>query len=137
MHSMADICVLDTHALIWYLEGNPKLGDRAKAVMDDSGSVMVLPMIALAEALFIVERGKTSIPDVQTLLNRVDSDPRITIYPLNREVLDKTLDLQVIPEMHDRQIVATTLILASKGKSAELLTKDTVLVSSKSVTTIW
>ncbi|HEC34066.1 MAG TPA: twitching motility protein PilT, partial [Chloroflexi bacterium] len=52
---MAHRHVLDTHALIWYLEGNPRLGQDAKRVMDDPRSELVLPVIALAEAAFIVE----------------------------------------------------------------------------------
>lgn len=88
---MAHKHVLDTHALIWYLEGNPRLGQDAKAAMDDAHSELILPIIALAEAAFIVERGRTSIPDVQSLLRAVAADPRIEIYPLNWEVFHHTL----------------------------------------------
>jgi len=31
---MAHKHVLDTHALVWYLEGNPRLGQDAKTVYD-------------------------------------------------------------------------------------------------------
>ena len=33
---MAHKHVLDTHALIWYLEGNPRLGLSARSVLDDA-----------------------------------------------------------------------------------------------------
>ncbi len=62
---MAYKYVLDTHALVWYLEGNPRLGQDAETVLDDLGSELVLPIIALAEAAFIIERGRTSIPDAK------------------------------------------------------------------------
>ena len=68
---MAHKYVLDTHALVWYLEGNPRLGQDAKTVMDDPHSEMILPIIALAEAAFIIEHGRTSIPDAQSLLKAV------------------------------------------------------------------
>lgn len=129
--------VLDTHALIWYLEGNPRLGARARALLDDPATDLVLPIIALAEAIFIVERGKTGIPDVQTLLERVDGDSRITVHPLDRAILDNTLSLGEIPEMHDRQIAATALLLADQGHTSFLITKDPFILASCPVTTVW
>jgi len=47
---MAHKYVLDTHTLVWYIEGNPRLGAAAKLVIDDPGSELVLSVIALAEA---------------------------------------------------------------------------------------
>ena len=134
---MARKYILDTHALIWYLEGNPRLGAKAKILIDDPTSDLVLPIIALAEAVFIVERGKTSIPDSRTLLERVDADARIAVYPLDRAVLDKTLELDGIPEMHNRQIAATALLLADQGHTSLLITKDPYLIASPAVATAW
>lgn len=82
--------VIDTHALIWFLEGNQRLGTQAGAILSNSDSQLILPAIALAEAAWIVERGKTSIPSVNALLNAINSDPRITIYPLDRTIVDRT-----------------------------------------------
>ena len=39
---MANKFILDTHALIWYLEGNPRLSQQAKAIMSAANSEMVL-----------------------------------------------------------------------------------------------
>jgi PIN domain nuclease of toxin-antitoxin system len=50
--------VIDTHALIWFLEGNQRLGTQAQAILSNLDSQLVLPAIALAEAAWIVERGK-------------------------------------------------------------------------------
>jgi PIN domain nuclease of toxin-antitoxin system len=47
---MAHKYVLDTHALVWHLEGNPRLGPQAKKAIEDPLSNLVLPIIALAEA---------------------------------------------------------------------------------------
>jgi PIN domain nuclease of toxin-antitoxin system len=134
---MAHKYVLDTHALIWYLEANPRLGSKAKTLLDDPASELVLPVIALAEAVFIVERGRTGIPDASALLERIDGDHRISLYPLDRPVLDKTLNLREIPEMHDRQIAATALLLADQGHTSVLITKDTYLLASPAVATAW
>ena len=79
---MATKFILDTHALIWHLEGNPLLGTAARKIIDDPASNIVLPIIALAEATFVVEKGRTAIPRVSDLMGDVEADPRIEIYPL-------------------------------------------------------
>jgi PIN domain nuclease of toxin-antitoxin system len=113
---MATQYVVDTHALVWFLEGNPRLGINAKAVLESSASRLVVPMIILAEACWIIEHGRTSIPNVNEFLKAVDADPRVTVVTLDRAILDKTLTLQAIGEMHDRQIVATALLLRGQGE---------------------
>jgi PIN domain nuclease of toxin-antitoxin system len=108
--------IVDAHALIWYLESNLKLGGAAKAVLDDAASDLVLPVIALAEAAYVVSKGKTLIPDASTLLDRVERDPRFELYPLTYEILRTSLGATSVPEMHDRLIVASALHLQSLGQ---------------------
>ncbi len=129
--------VVDTHALVWFLEGNSRLGENAKNILSDSTSQLVLPAIALAEAVWIVERGRTSIPSVVELLNAVNSDPRLVVYSLDKAIIQQTLSLSAITEMHDRQIVATVLILASQGETVTLLTCDRNITASKLVSISW
>jgi len=50
---MAHKYILDTHALVWFLEGNKRLSQSVKAIMIALDSEMVLPLIALAEAAII------------------------------------------------------------------------------------
>jgi PIN domain nuclease of toxin-antitoxin system len=47
---MAHKYVLDTRALVWHLEGNPRLGPQARKVIDDPLSSLVLPILAITEA---------------------------------------------------------------------------------------
>jgi len=79
---MASKYVLDTHTLVWYLEGSPRLSTRAKAIVDDSSNQLVVPLIVLAEAAFLVERGRIAISSVPNLLSDVQADPCIEVYPL-------------------------------------------------------
>lgn len=134
---MAHKHVLDTHALVWHLEGNPRLGPQAKKVIDDPLSSLVLPIIALAEAAYIVEHGRTAIPRVSDLLASVSADLRISIYPVTWEVFQKSLEAKVLPEMHDRLIVGSALYLQSLGDTVSLLTKDSSIVEARLVTTLW
>jgi PIN domain nuclease of toxin-antitoxin system len=134
---MATKYIVDTHALVWNLEGNPHLGSNAKTILADSSSELLLPIIALADACWIVEHGKSTISNVHELLAAVDADPRVEIATLNREILDRSLGLAVIDEMHDRQIVASALVLQDNGAAVAILTRDLVIQSSGLVTVIW
>ena len=129
--------VVDTHALIWFLEGNLRLGTNAKTILSDSASQLILPAIALAEAVWIVDRARTSIPSVTDLLNAIDGDPRIVIYPVDKAVIEQSISLTSITEMHDRLIVATAIVLENKGEKTALLTCDRNITASELVTIIW
>ncbi len=134
---MASEYVVDAHALVWFLEGNSRLGASARAVMQDLASVLYLPVIALAEACWVVERGRCTIPSVADLLADVDADPRLVLVPLDRSILDRSHTLTTISEMHDRQIVATALHLAGAGAPIPLLTCDTNITASGLVPIVW
>lgn len=67
----------------------------------------------------------------------VDADPRVVVLPLDRTVLDKTLGMTAITEMHDRQIVATALCLADKGETVAVLTKDRNIQMSGLAPIVW
>jgi PIN domain nuclease of toxin-antitoxin system len=129
--------VVDTHALIWFLEGNSRLGSKASNILADSESDLVIPAIVLAEALWIVERGKTSIPSAQALLDAVKRDSRVAIYALDQVVTEATLNLTVINEMHDRQIVATAWVMQHQGQAVALLTCDQNITAAQVVPIVW
>lgn len=74
--------VIDTHALIWFLEGNPRLGSNAKTILSNPESQLIIPATALAEAVWIVERGRTSISSATALLSAVNADSRVMVHPL-------------------------------------------------------
>jgi PIN domain nuclease of toxin-antitoxin system len=134
---MTDEFVVDAHALIWYLVGSPRLGAGARAVMQDPTVVLYLPVIALSEAAWAVEKGRCAIPSVAALLADVDADPRLTLIPLDRTILDLSVTLTGVREMHDRQIVATALHLIASGSAISLLTCDPDIVGSGLVPIVW
>lgn len=134
---MAHKYLLDTHALVWYLEGNPRLGAGAKAVIDDPQSQLVLLLIALAEAAYIIEKRRSSIPGVPELLERVRADRRIEIHPITLEVFEHGLTASNVPEMHDQLIVGSALYLQSLGHTVSILTRDATIVESKRAHIVW
>ena len=67
----------------------------------------------------------------------LDDDPRIVVSPLDRSVIEKSTTLDAINEMHDREVVATTLILAEDGETVCLITCDLNITASGLVPIVW
>lgn len=134
---MANKYVVDTHALIWFLEGSPKLGSAAQSVLCDPNSELVLPTIALAEAIDIVAKGRTKLPDVASLINDVLADQRIELFPLTLAILQQSLLGTTVPEMHDRLIVATAVWLKQPGHQVAILTKDQSITDAALTSIVW
>ena len=105
--------------------------------MDDPASEMILPAMALAEAVHIVDKGRTSILSSTDLLNDVVTEPRIRVQPLTLEIIQESLSAGLVKEMHDRLIVATALYEQKLGHQVSLVTKDTNIMSSGLVSTVW
>jgi PIN domain nuclease of toxin-antitoxin system len=136
---MAHKYILDTHALVWFVEGNKRLSESAKAIIAGTDSDMVLPLIALAEAAVIIERGRTTISDVSKFLARIYADTRIEIFPLTLDVFERSLTPEGlrIPERHDRFIVSTGLHLQDLGETVEIVTKDKAITGAGVLPVIW
>ena len=134
---MPDKYVVDTHALLWFLGKDARLGVQAKAVLSDPNVSLVVPVIVLAEACWIIEAGRASVKDPNVFLDTVRDDPRVEIVPLDEAIVRETLTLSDVGEMHDRQIVATALLSQRQGHSVALLTKDANITASGIVPVVW
>ncbi len=128
--------VLDTHTVLWHMTGDRKLAQNAKAVLMEPSSDLIFPAIAVAEALFIIQAGKSSAL-VKDLWEFTFATANVAFYPLDEAVLRKSAELTAIPEMHDRQIVATALVLQGTDTEAIILTRDPIIQASGLVKTLW
>lgn len=129
--------VLDAHALVWMLEGNAKLGTAARAVLDDPKAALLLPATALAEACWVVGKGRTSLADWREIVVAVGADTRLRVVPLDAAIVERAMSLVAPLEMHDAQIVATVLIQSGSGNDVRLLTRDKRIVDSRLVRVVW
>ncbi|MFT3746362.1 MAG: PIN domain-containing protein [Pyrinomonadaceae bacterium] len=134
---MATRYIVDTHALIWHFEGNSLIGPAAKAVTTDPNSELIIPAIALAEAMFIVEKGRCSLTSVRDLIDDIQADSRFNVFPLTSGILEESILLTAVPEIHDRLIVATGVYLQKLGDTVEILTKDNEIVLSSLLKVVW
>src|SRR5262249_13366644 len=128
------IYVVDTHALIWYLTTNKKLGQSAARIFSaaESGEArLYIPTVVLAEMFYADKKWKL-FDDFALLYADLKTKPYIRFVPLNADdVLDFEQDSRV-PEMHDRIIAGV-----ARRLSAPLLTSDPLIIAAGIVTVVW
>lgn len=124
--------VADTHALVWYLTNDSRLGVKAKGALEktDRGEEeTIIPTVVLAEVLFMSRKRKVSF---ERLLEAVESGRNYSAYPLGIHVILEMKKLSTKYSIHDAAIVATAKILG-----APIITKDEVIRELGDVKTIW
>jgi predicted nucleic acid-binding protein len=126
--------VVDTHALIWYLTDDTKLGERAAQVFaaaEQGETRLVVPAIVVAE-LYYANKKHSWFVDFKQTYEMLKAVPYLRFVPF---VADHVLDFdrdRSVPEMHDRMIVG----LANR-LGAPLLTMDPQIGASELVPIVW
>ena len=126
--------IADSHSLIWHLTEDKKLGRKALEIFtkaDNGEIIIIVPTIVLAEIIHICEKKKAKL-EIKEIIHKIKTSLNYIPYSLNMEVLDKTIALKDVSEIHDKIIIATATITG-----AILITKDKEITNSKIVKTIW
>ena len=118
--------VLDTHALVWWVNGDDRLSAPARALIEQSvastnGRVLV-SAISAWEIAMLVERGRVALAmDLDEWLLAVESLEGVTLVPLSAQlaVQSATLPGEFHKDPADRIIVAL-----AREQNAVLVTAD-------------
>ena len=142
MTAPGSVFVTDTHPLVWFLTGDPRLTDGARAILRSAQAretVVYVPAIVLAEFLHLVGKGKVPLGHLLELALRLDGFSEFRVAPLDMQTFSRMLYiLQFSPrprpdlETHDLSILATALLVG-----ARLITKDRKLRQQTLVETVW
>ncbi len=131
------VAIADTHAVIWYLFSDPRLGKAASAFIDEAtanGNQIGVSAITIAEMVYLIEKGRIPQNAVHDL-HAATSDPKAVLQyvPLDENIVIKMLDIprQDVPDLPDRIIAAS-----ARFYSVPLLTRDE-RIQSLSLQTIW
>lgn len=126
--------VVDTHALIWYLLNDKKLGSRAKAIFqaaEQNQTILLISAIVMAELYYANGKNKW-FANFAIVYTQVTNAPFIRFIPVEHtHVLDFTQDVAV-PEMHDRIITGV-----ARRLNAPLITSDPLIIAAGLVTIEW
>jgi PIN domain nuclease of toxin-antitoxin system len=131
------VIVLDTHTLLWWVNGDALLSKKARTAIErerGNGDIVV-SSISAWEISLLVKRERLSFSmDVESWLATVSDIEALRFVPVDTEIALKAVELP--GEFHkdpaDRMIVATARTLA-----APLITKDQKIRDYEHVKTIW
>jgi PIN domain nuclease of toxin-antitoxin system len=125
--------LLDTHAAVWLLEGNRKLGARARAALEaETKESIALSGISLLEIALLEKSGVLALkPDAASGLRAFAEN--LTVLPITASI---AADAVAVGLPHrdpfDRVITATARV-----HGLALITKDRTITRARVVTTLW
>jgi len=126
--------VVDTHSLIWFLEGNPRLSVAALTALRDPSAHIVIPTIVLAEINFLHARQRLTT-DLATVLAHVAGSAHTEFHVLDGLVAQH---LPAALNIHDGIIVATALVRRDVlNETTALITKDAQITASGLIQVVW
>ena len=130
---MSNSYVADTMALVLRLERR-RLPQEVKAVFEEAendNAGIFIPAMVLAEIGYLSERRRieTSLTDAKIYC----SDHKlITVAPITELIIEKSFQIDDIPELHDRIIAGTAYSM-----EIQLLTNDPIISESKYISVVW
>jgi PIN domain nuclease of toxin-antitoxin system len=126
--------VVDTHALIWYLLNDKKLGSQAKSIFqaaEQNQTILIISAIVMAELYYANAKNKW-FADFAKLYADIIGKPFIRFMSVDHtHTLDFTRNAAV-PEMHDRIIAGI-----ARRLSAPLISSDPLIIAAAIVTVVW
>jgi len=126
--------VIDTHPLVWFLEGSSRLSTAAQNALIDTTAQVVVPTIVLAEITFLYARHRITI-DLPHVLAHMASAANCLVYPLDGAVVER---LPATLNIHDAIIVATALVFRDVlSESTAVVTKDADITASGLINVLW
>jgi PIN domain nuclease of toxin-antitoxin system len=131
------VAIADTHAAIWYLFSDHRLGRTASAFIDETignGDHIGVSAISLAEMVYLIEKGRIPANALKDL-HAATANPNAVLQhvPLDENIAMEMAKIsrQDIPELPDRVIAATASLYG-----VPVLSKDRKIRSSI-VRSIW
>ncbi len=115
--------VLDTHVLVWAIQNDPKLGLRARSLIDDvANRPFLIPAMCLWEVSMLAHRGRIELGrDMLSWMNDVLDLPGMTLVALDPEI---AADSNRLPDWAHRDPVDRLIVATARRHAARLLTAD-------------
>lgn len=128
--------IIDTHALIWFLINQDKLGNNARKILlvQKPDFLLIIPVIVLVEMKYLIAKGKININLNQAHYD-LNSESYVEFAQFDDYMISFVSDKLNI---HDSMIVATALFYRDFiGFDVSMITKDSEIIKSKLVDVIW
>ena len=108
--------IVDTHAFLWYCQGNPELSMTARALLDDRSNTKLVSMATCWEVAIKAGVGKILLGDpVQPCASYIPSVLRRTRFALLPIELAHAMEVASLRPHHrdpfDRMLIAQAIVL--------------------------
>jgi len=124
--------LLDTHSLIWFLNGDEKLSDKAKSAIEDSANSKIVSIASIWEIAIKISLNKFRFSKgFKHFLDMVE-DNGFEILPITFE---HALELSTLEYIH-RDPFDRLLIAQCKSENLVIVTKDDN-IKRYNIKTIW
>lgn len=126
--------VIDTHALVWYLAADRRLGTKAKRIIESAESgqaTIVVSVIVLLETIRLIEKGVVNQP-ITSIVDLLQEHPCYEIVPIDIDTVFAVSQFPNSVDLHDRIIMAT-----AKAHQAVIITKDSFITQQKGLRSLW
>jgi len=124
--------LLDTHALIWFLNGDAELSAKAKNAIENSSAVNFISIVSLWEIAIKISLGKLELKTPFIQIAEKIEDNGIQILPVTFE---DTFILSTLP-FHHRDPFDRIIISQGINNKMSILSKDAYF-SNYDVEIIW
>ncbi|MCP4377740.1 MAG: type II toxin-antitoxin system VapC family toxin [bacterium] len=130
--------VLDTHALIWWVNGDVQLSPRARKAIEKElagdGQILVSAITAWEIAMLVAKSRLALTMNIDDWLSTVASIEGVAFVPVDPYVAVQSVRLpgEFHPDPADRMIVAL-----ARHHSVPLVTADAKIQAYRHVKTVW
>ncbi len=129
--------VLDTHALVWWVDSGSRLSRKARQATQASARrrELLVSAVSVFEIVTLERRGRIAFKvSVREWLTDLQMLPELSIHPITAEIAERAGGFgDVFPgDPADRMIAATALVLG-----AALVTHDKKLREVPGLRTVW
>jgi predicted nucleic acid-binding protein len=127
-----DSYVTDTQAIVKFMMGQKVINDRSHRAFlsaDEGKSIIIIPAVVLMEVLYLFERNRIDVGLLQ--IEELLKSRNYQFEPLSLEILKAAIEIDDIPELHDRLIAAT-----ARHLDIPIITNDPLIIKSQHVTVL-
>ena len=129
--------VADSHAIVWYVQGSPRLSERAASALSEAEASdgIVVSVATLVDLWYVTQttQGVTA-EDLATLRSAMVASPKVDLHPIDVAVADAAVLIprDALGDPWDRFILATAQAL-----QLPLVTRDGRIQKTELVETVW
>lgn len=125
--------LLDTHTLLWFLEGSSDLSPTSRKIIEDKNSVVLVSLVSIWEITIKQNLGKLVLNiDLGELKNKLNEND-FQFLPIDFEHI---IGLSALPLNH-RDPFDRLLISQAITENLVLISKDAIFSSYQNLNLIW